>query len=209
MKTCERMRGMEGGAPPRLPSPLAECAAPGRAAAVGGRGRVEYTMRSVLSSVNLAGGLYLREPGVWGQTLVSWKRQGTPGGGAPRGRAPGERGEAQLWFCSRGGSEAAGVSGKGRRRRGGPGEESGASTSAFLTGQRGGETPTGRGATWTARPPHLEPRPAWKLCLARLELLSSHRDGEPNTLPSANLSWLAPLPRPDPLPLALGLSFVV
>lgn len=108
MKPCERMRGMEGGAPPRLPSPLAECAAPGRAAAVGGRGRVEYTMRSVLSSVNLAGGLYLREPGVWGQTLVSWKRQGTPGGGDPRGRAPGERGEAQLWFCSRGGSEAAG-----------------------------------------------------------------------------------------------------
>lgn len=59
----------------------------------------------------------------------------------------------------------------------------------------------------TARPPRLEPRPAWKLCL---KLLNSYRGGEPKTLSHQPTSFLGcPLPRPDPLPLALGLSFVI
>lgn len=59
----------------------------------------------------------LRELGWWALSGGAWglgadvgflEATGDPGGGDPRGRAPGERGEAQLRFCSRGGSEAAG-----------------------------------------------------------------------------------------------------
>lgn len=43
---------------------------------------------------------------------------------------------------------------------------------------------------WTARPPRLEPSPAWKLCLAQLKLLNSYRDGEPKTFSHQPTSFL-------------------
>lgn len=108
------------------------------------------------------GGLYdefsseLRELGWWallGELGVCGGRRWYPGSdwGSPGEGTPGEERQESGQKPSSGsgaGEEVKrpGVSGKGRRRGGGPGEESGASTSAFRTGQRG-EMPTGCGAT--------------------------------------------------------------
>ena len=119
--------------------------APGRAAGVGGRG----------------GGLHdefsseLRELGSWallgelgvcgGKRWYPGSDRGPPGKGTPREEHQ-ESGEKPS-SGSGAGEEVKQPRGvrEGTRRGESPGEESRASKSAFLTGQRGGETPTGRG----------------------------------------------------------------
>lgn len=202
---------MGGGVPTLLPRPPGECGAPGRAAGVGGRG----------------GGLHdefsseLRELGSWallgelgvcgGRCWYPGSDRGLPGEGTPREEPSGERGEGQLWFWGRGGSEAAagcqGRDAEGRKPRRG---KQGLQERLPHRAARRRDAHRAWCHVWTARPPRLEPRPAWKLCLAQLKLLNSYRDGEPKTFSHQPTSFLGcPLPRPEPLPLALGLRFVI
>lgn len=54
---------------------------------MGGRGRVDYMMSSVLSSVNLAGGLYLGSLGFVGADVGILGATGDPRGRGPQGKS--------------------------------------------------------------------------------------------------------------------------
>ena len=103
-------------------------------------------MSSVLSSVNLARGLYLGNLGFVGADAGILGATGDCRGRGPHGKSHQESGEKPS-SGSGAGEEVKQPRGvrEGTRRGESPGEESRASKSAFLTGQRGGETPTGRG----------------------------------------------------------------
>ena len=165
----------------------------GLEAGVGG-----YMMSSVLSSVNLARGLYLGNLGfVGGRHWYPGSDRGPPGEGTPRE----EHQES--------GEKPSSGSGAGEEVKQPRGVREGTSEGRKpRTGKQGLQERLPHRAArrrdahqaWCqvrmVRPPRLEPRPAWKLCLAQLKLLNSYRDGEPKTFSHQPTSFLGCPPAP-------------
>lgn len=157
-----------------------------------------YMMSSVLSSVNLARGLYLGNLGfVGGRHWYPGSDRGPPGEGTPRE----EHQES--------GEKPSSGSGAGEEVKQPRGVREGTSEGRKpRTGKQGLQERLPHRAArrrdahqaWCqvrmVRPPRLEPRPAWKLCLAQLKLLNSYRDGEPKTFSHQPTSFLGCPPAP-------------